>query len=163
MGLTDHKPRGILRLLLRAPIWLYRAGLGWLFGRRLLYVAHRGRRTGARREVVVEVVDYRPDVPEVVVVAAWGKNPDWYRNLQASPALEIRLGRQRWTSPEHRRLEPAEVLEVLHNYQRKHPRAWKRLAPLLGFPTDPDDPRWPDVAAGVRSLAFRPNQPGSRS
>ena len=85
MAVTDHKPRGLLRLALRAPIWLYRANLGWLTGRRLLYVAHRGRRTGARREVVAETVRYDPSVPEAVVVAAWGKNPDWLRNLRAAP------------------------------------------------------------------------------
>lgn len=70
MALTDRKPRGLLRFLLRAPIWLYRAGLGGLFGHRLIYIAHRGRRTGARREVVVETVRYDPAVPEAVVVAA---------------------------------------------------------------------------------------------
>jgi deazaflavin-dependent oxidoreductase (nitroreductase family) len=156
MALTDRKPRGVLRALLRAPIWLYRAHLGWVFRRRLLYLVHRGRRTGARREVVVEVVDFRPDLPEAVVVAAWGPNPDWYRNLQAAPAVEVRIGRDRWLNPEHRRLEPDETLRALRTYQRKHPRAWRRLAPLLGFPADPDDPRWPEVAATVKALAFRP-------
>jgi hypothetical protein len=87
MALTDRRPSGLLRLLLRAPIWLYRARLGRLAGHRLLYLAHRGRRTGTRREVVVETVGYTPDVPEAVVVAAWGRNPDWYRNLQAAPAI----------------------------------------------------------------------------
>lgn len=32
MALTDRKPTGWLRTLLRAPIWLYRARLGWLAG-----------------------------------------------------------------------------------------------------------------------------------
>jgi hypothetical protein len=31
-----------LRKLLRAPIWLYRARLGFLLGHRFVYVAHRG-------------------------------------------------------------------------------------------------------------------------
>jgi hypothetical protein len=33
------------------PIWLYRARLGFLLGHRFVYVAHRGRVSGARREV----------------------------------------------------------------------------------------------------------------
>jgi deazaflavin-dependent oxidoreductase (nitroreductase family) len=102
MALTDHKPRGLLRLLLRAPIWLYRARLGWLAGHRLTYIGHCGRRTGARREVVVETVRYNPTVPEAVVVAAWGKNPDWYRNLQSAPTIEIRLCAHRWPVPDYR-------------------------------------------------------------
>ncbi|KAA5828376.1 nitroreductase family deazaflavin-dependent oxidoreductase [Saccharopolyspora hirsuta] len=158
MALTDRKPRGLLRILLRAPIYLYRARLGWLAGHRFVYLAHRGRRTGARREVVVEVVRYDPDVPEVVVVAAWGKNPDWYRNIQAAPAIEVRLGGHRWPEPEHRFLDGPEVQRVLSAYQQNHPGAWKRLAPLLGFPADPADERWPEVAASTRAIAFRPSR-----
>ena len=45
------------RWLVRAPINLYRVGLGFLFGTRLLMLEHVGRRTGARRYVVLEVVD----------------------------------------------------------------------------------------------------------
>lgn len=157
MALTDRKPRGLLRLALRAPIWLYRARLGWLTGHRLLYLAHRGRRTGARREVVVETVHYDPAIPEVTVVAAWGGNPDWYRNLQAAPAIEVRLGRHRWQQPRHRFLGATETRQTLLAYQHAHPHAWKRLAPLLGFPPDPADPRWPEVAATVHAIAFTPH------
>lgn len=147
MALTDRKPRGPLRILLRTPIWLYRARLGWLAGHRLLYLVHRGRRTGARREVVVETVSYHPSIPEAIVVAAWGHNPDWYRNLQAAPALEVRIGTHRWPNPQHRYLDATETRETLLTYQQAHPHAWKRIAPLLGFPTDParrSDARHPD-------------------
>jgi deazaflavin-dependent oxidoreductase (nitroreductase family) len=156
VAVTDRKPTGVLRLLLRAPVVLFRARLGWLFGHRLLYVAHRGRRTGRRREVVVEVVGHDPSVPEVTVVAAWGRNPDWYANLRAAPAMEVRLGASRWPAPSHRDLTGAEIHRTLLAYQRAHPRAWRRLAPLLGFPATPDDPRWPEVAESVKAVAFRP-------
>ena len=158
MALTDRKPTGLLRLALRLPIWLYRARLGWLAGHRLLYLAHRGRRTGVRREVVVEAVRFDPTIPEAVVVAAWGRNPDWYQNLQASPAVEVRIGNRRWPTPDHRFLGADETLRALLAYQRAHPRAWKRLAPLLGFPTDPADPRWSEVAATVHTIAFSPHR-----
>ncbi|MGH3626024.1 MAG: hypothetical protein ACRDRL_01055, partial [Sciscionella sp.] len=49
---------GMLRVrwFVRAPIWLYRARLGFLFGTRLLMLEHIGRTTGERRYVVLEVV-----------------------------------------------------------------------------------------------------------
>jgi deazaflavin-dependent oxidoreductase (nitroreductase family) len=156
MALTERRPTGMLRRLLRAPIWLYRGRLGWVAGHRLLYIAHRGRRTGARREVVAEVIRHRPEVPEVVVVAAWGRNPDWYQNLRAAPAIEVRLGARRWQRPRHRFLDGAQTLRVLQDYQRAHPRAWRRIAPLLGFPTDLADPRWSEIAGTVRAIAFTP-------
>jgi hypothetical protein len=37
------------RALMRAPIWLYRARLGFLFGSRTLMLEHIGRKSGARR------------------------------------------------------------------------------------------------------------------
>lgn len=153
---TDRKPTGLLRWALRLPIWLFRAHLGFLFGHRLAYIAHRGRRSGARREVVVEVVRYDRATPEITVIAAWGGIPDWYRNLRAAPAIEVRLGRHRWSRPEHRFLDTNAVLAVLHEYQRAHPRAFAQLGPRLGFPADPHDPSWPEVAARVRAVTFRP-------
>jgi deazaflavin-dependent oxidoreductase (nitroreductase family) len=158
VALTDRKPTGLLRAALRAPIWLYRARLGRLTGRRLVYIAHRGRRTGARREVVAETVRYDQAGPEVVVVAAWGREPDWYRNLRAAPAIEVRIGAARWPRPRHRFLDAAETRRVLLAYRHAHPRAWRRIAPLLGFPTDPDDPRWPQVAATTHAIAFSPHR-----
>ncbi|WP_329065685.1 nitroreductase family deazaflavin-dependent oxidoreductase [Amycolatopsis sp. NBC_01480] len=160
MALTDRAPTGLVRTLLRAPIWFYRAGLGGLFGHRLLYLAHRGRSSGLRREVVVEVVRFRADGPEAVVVAAWGGTPQWYRNLQAEPALEVRLGPRRWPRPRQRLLAPAETVAVLREYQLAHPRAWAQIAPRLGFPAAADDPRWPEVAAAAHAVAFAPAAAG---
>jgi deazaflavin-dependent oxidoreductase (nitroreductase family) len=158
MGLVERKPAGVLRLLLRSPIWLYRAHLGWLAGHRLLYLAHRGRRSGARREVVAEVVGYDPAAPAATVIAAWGGTPDWYRNLLAAPAIEVRVGTHRWTRPCHRILDGQETLRALRDYQRAHPRVWRRIAPLLGFPVAADDPRWPEVAERVHAVTFSPRR-----
>ncbi|GIH16917.1 nitroreductase family deazaflavin-dependent oxidoreductase [Rugosimonospora africana] len=156
MAVTDRRPTGPLRIALRAPILLYRTGLGILAGHRLLYIAHQGRRTGLRRETVAEVVGYDPGRREVVVVAAWGRNPDWYQNLRAAPALEVRLGAHRWVRPEQRFPGGAETSRILLAYRDRHPRAWKHIAPILGFPTEPTDPRWPAVAESVHAVAFRP-------
>lgn len=147
MKLVERKPTGLLRALLRAPIWFYRNGWGWLFGHRLLYIVHIGRKSGRRREVVAEVVRHDPATPEVVVIAAWGRTPDWYRNLKAAPAAEVRISGRRWESPRHRFLDSAETLAVLEDYRRAHPHAWKRIAPLLGFPVNLDTDAVPDAHA----------------
>jgi deazaflavin-dependent oxidoreductase (nitroreductase family) len=154
--ITSRRPTGVLRWLLRLPIWLYHAHLGWMLGHRMIYIAHRGRRSGARHEVVVEVVRYDPRVPEVFVIAAWGGTPDWYRNLRAAPAIEVRTGRHRWPAPVQRFPDAVEILRVLRAYQRAHPAAFRQLGPRLGFPADPTDPSWPEVAARVHAVTFRP-------
>jgi hypothetical protein len=56
------------RALMRAPIWLYRARLGFLFGSRTLMLEHIGRNSGARRYVVLEVVGH--PTPDVYVIAS---------------------------------------------------------------------------------------------
>ncbi|MBB4685495.1 nitroreductase family deazaflavin-dependent oxidoreductase [Amycolatopsis jiangsuensis] len=154
--MTDRPPVGVVRWLLRAPIPLYRAGWGRLFGYRLVYLAHRGRVSGLRREVVVEVVRHRVEVPEIVVVAAWGGKPQWYRNLRVAAPIEVRCGRYRWNRPERRFLSTAELDEVLRGYRAQHPRAWARLGPRLGFPAEPSDPRWADAVGRVHGVAFSP-------
>ncbi|MGH3594278.1 MAG: nitroreductase family deazaflavin-dependent oxidoreductase, partial [Pseudonocardiaceae bacterium] len=59
------------RRLVRAPIWLYRARLGFLFGSRMLLLEHVGRKTGARRYVVLEVVGH-PTPGTYVVASGFG-------------------------------------------------------------------------------------------
>jgi hypothetical protein len=51
MGLLNEKPPAWLHLVVRAPIWLYRVGLGRLLGHRLVHI---GRTTGRRRETVLD-------------------------------------------------------------------------------------------------------------
>jgi deazaflavin-dependent oxidoreductase (nitroreductase family) len=81
-------PSGALRLAFRLPIYLYRLNLGWLLGHRFLQLVHRGRRSGLLRETVLEVLHYDPATGESVVLSAWGEKADWYRNVEATPALE---------------------------------------------------------------------------
>ncbi|GAB3562319.1 nitroreductase family deazaflavin-dependent oxidoreductase [Amycolatopsis endophytica] len=154
MGLTDHTPSGLLRAMFRAPVPLYRLGFGPLFGHRLVYLAHRGRKSGRRREVILEVVRFDARLPEVVVVSGWGERADWYRNIQAAPALEVRISARRWAEPRQRVLEQDETVKLLQDYRDRHPRAWRRLAPLLGFPPDPAGAR--EALSRIRAVAFTP-------
>ena len=71
--------------MVRAPITLYRHGLGWVFGRRVLMLEHTGRRSGQARFVCLEVVE-RPGPDRVVIVSGFGERAEWYRNLHALAA-----------------------------------------------------------------------------
>jgi len=53
------------------PVWLYRARLGFVFGSRLLMLEHAGRKTSARRYVVLEAID-QPSPRTYVVVSGFG-------------------------------------------------------------------------------------------
>lgn len=118
------------RWLMRLPIWLYRAGLGFVFGSRLLMLEHIGRVSGVRRYVVLEVVD-RVDRREYVVVAAFGQRAQWYRNVLANPQVRVSCGFRRRIPAVARPMTDEESAAVLRRYAVAHPRAWANLRPTI--------------------------------
>src|SRR5215203_826612 len=156
------RPTGALRLAFRLPIYLYRLGLGQLLGNRFMLLTHRGRRSGRVYQTALEVVRYDPSLRATVVASGWGERSDWYRNLKAHPALEIRTGRERY-APEQRFLTPEEVYREIVDYERRHPWAVRIVPSLLGFRLDGSDAARRAFANSVRMVAFRPRQgPSSR-
>jgi hypothetical protein len=83
MPLIDftHKPSGWLRLALKAPTYLYRTRLGFVFGDRFVMIEHRGRASGMRYYTVIEVAGHLSG--EWVCTSGTGPSADWYRNLKA--------------------------------------------------------------------------------
>nr|WP_041781727.1 nitroreductase family deazaflavin-dependent oxidoreductase [Mycolicibacterium chubuense] len=116
--------------LVRAPIAVYRARLGFLFGTRALMLEHVGRRTGKTRYVVLEVVGHPS--PEVYVVpSGFGERSQWFRNVVAHPDVKVSVGTRHSVAATARRLSAAEADEVLRQYIDRHPRAWAALRGVL--------------------------------
>ena len=123
---SEHRPGPILRRVLRTPARLYDWNAGWLLGHRFLRLTHVGRRSGRHYRTVLEVIGTGPAPEEVIVIAGLGRSADWYRNLQAHPAVEVAIARQRFR-PTHRFLGEQEAIEVLAEYERRN--RW--VAPLV--------------------------------
>lgn len=119
-----------LRCLFQAPVYLYRWKCGWLLGHRFLLLIHIGRRTGLRRHTVLEVLEYRKEGPEAIVVSAFGRNADWLRNIAATPGSVVVIGSQHFTAT-HRFLDEGEAIRVIVGYQKRN----RFIAPIvrLGF------------------------------
>ena len=132
---NDLLARAAARLLrsprvMRAPIWMYKAQLGFLFGSRLLLLEHIGRRTGARRLVVLEVVGH-PAPDTYVVASGFGSRSQWYRNVTADPHVRVSVAGRSAVPAEARLLEPSQSGRVMHAYVQRHRRAWSTLKPTL--------------------------------
>jgi len=123
-------PRGLLRWLMRAPILLYRLHLGGLMGGRFLLLEHRGRKSGALRQAVIEVVDHDPADGSYVVAAAWGMKSDWYRNIAADSNVIVTVRSHRFPALA-RTLSKDEARTHLQIYARRNPSAFKNLGSLL--------------------------------
>src|SRR5215218_7360057 len=122
-----------LALALRLPSYLYRFRLGGLLGHRFLLLTHRGRKSGLTRRTPLEVLHYDPHSRESVVLSAWGKKADWYRNIEVSPPLEVETGGERYP-PVPRFLTSEEAYAVITAYVIRHPLAARVLERVFGFP-----------------------------
>lgn len=127
------------RWLVRAPIGLYRAGLGFLFGSRMLLLQHTGRASGRARYVVLEVIE-RPAAGTYVVVSGFGAKTQWFRNVQADPRVRVSCGTRRSVPARATLLSSDESAAVLRRYADAHPKTWANLRAAIehavGRPVD---------------------------
>ncbi|MEU9654484.1 nitroreductase family deazaflavin-dependent oxidoreductase [Streptomyces sp. NPDC048110] len=128
-------PTGLRRLAARAPILLFRAGLGPLLGKRLLLLHHVGRISGNDRRVVLEVVAYEAPHRCWTVASGFGPGSDWYRNLRARPKTVVQFGNRHHAVTAHF-LTPDEGADIMAHHGRRHPRTARRLCAYLGLPAD---------------------------
>ncbi len=118
------------RTAMRAPLWIYRAHLGFVLGTRILMLEHVGRRSGLCRRVVLEVVE-RPDAHTFIVASALGDRAQWFRNVAANPDVRVSSGRFA-DAPARARVLPAEDAQrALRSYAARHQRAWRTLKPVI--------------------------------
>jgi deazaflavin-dependent oxidoreductase (nitroreductase family) len=151
------QPSAWLIGIFRAPVLLYRLGLGRLLGHRLLMLRHRGRRTGATHETVLEVVHYDPITRESVVVSAWGERADWFRSIRAHPPLEVTTGRERYI-PCWRELRPDESFDVLSDYMRRLPSPLRPFARRAGLDLGRTEEERRAHASHLLVVGFRPQE-----
>ncbi|WP_221584721.1 nitroreductase family deazaflavin-dependent oxidoreductase [Microbacterium sp. G2-8] len=111
--------------LMRLPIPMFRAGLGWMLGPRLVMIEHLGRTSGEPRFVVVEVVER--EVRALRVASGFGTRAQWYRNLRANGVAFLSTGRVRRERVGVRLLDEGASRAVLGRYASAHPDAWRRL------------------------------------
>lgn len=153
-GLVRTKPRGLVKRLLRFPVVLYERDLGWLLGHRFLLLTHRGRTSGRTYRTVLEVLQFDPATRESIVVSAWGRRADWFRNVQAGQAAEVRTGRLRYV-PAHRVLSRDEAEAVYTRWEREHPVEARIFPWVLGLDTRGPAARQQALDT-VLFVAFRP-------
>lgn len=121
-------PTGWKRMLFRAPIGLYRIGLGLVMGERFTMLEHKGWKSGETRRTVLEVVVNDPDA--IYVAAGWGAEAQWLKNVQANPEVAFHLGSRRYRTTVQ--MVPRErAHQLMGQYAERHPKALKRLSAFM--------------------------------
>jgi deazaflavin-dependent oxidoreductase (nitroreductase family) len=146
-----HPPTGLTRLLFRFPIYLFRAGLGRMFGDRIMLLHHTGRVSGMPREVILEVVEHDRADDSFVVASGWGPTAAWYQNVVAKPDVTVQVG-SRTLPVKAETLDRDEGADIFARYALRHRLAANYLLPrLMGFSVDGSEA---DFRAAGRHLPF---------
>jgi deazaflavin-dependent oxidoreductase (nitroreductase family) len=154
------RPNAILRFLFLTPTYLYRLRCGWLFGHRFLLLIHVGRRTRLRRYTVLEILEFRRQPPEVIVMSAFGPKADWLRNIEATPGAEVVVVGSKCFAAVHRIVERDEAMAVIAAHERR-----KRfyagvirpvLSRILGWQYDGSEGARRQLVTQLPLIAFRP-------
>ncbi len=157
VSISPSRPTGLLKLGFTLPRYLYRWHLGWLLGHRCLMMTHIGRKSGRRRQTVLEVVRYDPSTQECIVMSGYGAQSDWYRNIQLRPVVEVQIGRQHYT-PRQRMLAAEETYAILSEYRQQHPWLFREFMQMLGYSYDGTDESLHTLSHALRGVALRPER-----
>lgn len=151
-------PPGVFRAIFAAPKVLYQRKLGWIFGRRLLAITYRGRKSGRTLLTVLEVIRHDRATGESIVASGYGRTAGWYLSITEAPALRVQTGRLDYV-PDQRLLTPEEVREEAETLARTHPwemRMLWRFLILSGCIKPTRQERGVELLASFPMVAFRP-------
>ncbi len=156
MTKTERKPvSGLKKFFFRAPLFLYRIGLGGLLSKRFLLLNHIGRKSGKARQTVLEVVNYDETADTYYIASGFGKRSDWYRNILAHPQIDIQVG-WRKMSVTAVPLTPEESGQAMVDYARRYPTAAKNLGKLIGYDVSTEEEYRTVGRESIPFIALRP-------
>jgi deazaflavin-dependent oxidoreductase (nitroreductase family) len=153
-------PRNVIIPVLRLPLLAYRLGLGWLAGAaKIMVLTTRGRSSGMARHAPIE---FRRHGKKIYVVSAWGKRPDWYKNLVANPLVSLKIGQQNMAAQATTVEDPAEALRVLLLFRKTNPVIYDAILARLSNEKMVDLKTLPAIASRFTIVRFDPvNEPST--
>ncbi len=150
-------PRGAGRWLLRLPLAFYRLGLGdTLDSLHVMILGTVGRVSAQPRYTPIE---YRRHGSKLYVVSAWGEQPQWYKNLLATPDVLVQQGSRSYSACAQVVTNSGEALRVLRLFRRRAPVVYDPLIARLSDSDQIDERTLPDIAHTITIVRLDP-QPG---
>ena len=148
-------PRGIKAIPWRMPIWIFKLGFGWLFGNRALLLSHTGRKTGEKRQTVLEIVQGSSDNQSYTVVSGFGPKSHWYKNISHNPFVNIQVGSKKIAAVAHQ-LESEQKEKIFLEYINKYPQGFRFLANLVGYEIEHTPEGYRGFARQIPMIQFVP-------
>jgi deazaflavin-dependent oxidoreductase (nitroreductase family) len=114
----------------KAPVYLWRLGLGPLVGQALMLITHTGRVTGLPRRTVVE---YHVLDGNMIAPVAFGEQAQWYRNILADPRVTIQTAHGAQSAIATRITDDIELVTAFKLLMRRNPVMLKWYLRSLGI------------------------------
>jgi deazaflavin-dependent oxidoreductase (nitroreductase family) len=117
-GIMSYPGSGWRRSMFKAPLILWRMGLGPVIGRIMLVITHTGRKSSLPRHTMVEyhMLDGVKYVP-----CAFGPRSDWFKNITADPRVTIQTSHGTEHAVATRVTDDHELLAVYNLFMRRDP------------------------------------------
>ena len=107
---------------------------------------------------MLEIIQWRTNPVEMVVMSGFGPNANWLRNIEAKPGPEILVGSKRFIAT-YRFLDTEEAIEAIAAYEQRNrllaPIVRRVLSWLLGWKYDGSERSRRRVVAQLPLIAFR--------
>ena len=159
MRAFDKRPSLLLRFFFKVPVWLHKMGLaGWerLVGAQWMLITTIGRKTGRRRDAMVDVMDYDKATDTYYIEAAYGARADWYKNMQSNPIFEAQVGRRKFKARAGA-LSTEGAGDMLVQFYRNKPAYTRSVMAMAGMKfKDEDDLRV--IGKNLTLLAVKPEK-----
>ncbi len=152
----NRNPPVFISHFFKLPLFCYRIGLGWIFGKRFMVLTHIGRKSGKAYQTVLAVVGFDPRTREIKAVSPWSSS-NWFRNIQVSPAVEIRTAGVRYT-PQQRWLSAEEIASLFIEFRSQYPIFSRMVARIPGWKIDSTYDEFLLLARTLRCVAFLPKE-----
>ena len=116
------------------PQFIYRIGLGPIYGRLVLLLTTTGRITGLPR---VTPLQYEEIDGKIMVGSARGTKADWFKNIQADPIVWVRIKAEYYQATAEPITDPTRVADFLEFRLKKHPLMIGLIMSREGIPKNP--------------------------
>lgn len=137
----EKRPSALLKFFFKTPLLLHKLGLGgWerLIGAQWMLITTIGRKTGKRRETMVDVMDYDKANNIYYIEAAYGTRADWYKNIQINPVFEAQVGRKKFKARAGT-LSTEGAGELLVQFYRRKPAYTRSVMAMAGMKFNGED------------------------
>jgi deazaflavin-dependent oxidoreductase (nitroreductase family) len=153
MASFARTPKFMLKLIRWPPRIAYALGLGPLIGGVILLLTTTGRKTGRPR---VTPLQYELIDGAFYLGASLGRRADWYRNILAHPAVEVRTGSRRLAGVAETITDPGRIADFLELRWRRHPRFMGAILHSEGMRLPPERADLERYAASLALVVVRP-------